>query len=66
VTEGYVVVLFGDKADGWCTLVRCPLGAAEWFPTEPAARDYCASIPAGFEPHILSIRRSVAAPNPVP
>lgn len=53
---GYVVVLFGSKADGWCTLSRCPLGSAEWFRTEEEARAYCDTVPSGLEPHILSVR----------
>lgn len=54
---GFVVVLFGDKADGWCTLEHCPLGSAEWFPTSSEARKYADSVPAGFQPHILIVSR---------
>ena len=53
--EGYVVVLFGGEADGWCTLNKCPLGTVEWFPTRQDAAQYCDTLPEGFEPHILSI-----------
>ena len=55
--DGYVVVLFGSKADGYCTLTRCPLGSAEWFPTRDEATAYCETLPYGFEPHILSVTR---------
>jgi len=54
---GYVVVLFGDKADGWCTLSRCPLGIARWFPTPDSAERYVESVPESFEPHILLVDR---------
>lgn len=52
---GYVVVLFGGSADGWCSLGKCPMGSVEWFPTTDAARRYADSVPEGFEPHILRV-----------
>jgi hypothetical protein len=55
VISGYVVVLFGGAADGWCTLGKCPMSPVEWFPTEEAARAYADWVPKGFEPHILHI-----------
>lgn len=62
--RGYVVVLFGDMADGWCALARCPLGTAEWFATRESAAMYCDTIPAGLQPHILSVRDATRAPLP--
>lgn len=53
---GYVVVLFGSEADGWCSLNKCPMGLVEWFPTREEARVYADSMPEAFEPHILSVR----------
>ncbi len=56
LTCGYIVVLFGGSADDWCDLARCPLGTAEWFPTREAAAEYCDTVPAGFQPHILTVK----------
>jgi len=58
VTRGYVVVLFGGKADSWCTLDHCPLGTAEWFSTSAEAKAYAETVPEGFQPHVLSVRSS--------
>jgi hypothetical protein len=55
IDRGYVVVLFGGTTDGWCTLPHCPVGTVEWFPTREAAAAYCDTVPAGFQPHILSV-----------
>lgn len=58
MTDGVVVVLFAaGPAEGWCTLNHCPLGTAEWFPSREAAGVYLASLPAGFQPHILTVHR---------
>jgi hypothetical protein len=56
---GYVVVLFGGDADGWCSLNKCPMGLVEWFPTRAEARAYADSTPESFEAHILSVSRAV-------
>lgn len=56
--HGYVVVLFGNKADGWCTLSQCPVGIAEWFPTSEAAHAYSDTLSVGFQPHVLMVKRT--------
>ncbi|MES2343830.1 MAG: hypothetical protein V4597_19345 [Pseudomonadota bacterium] len=61
---GYVVVLFGDPAEAWCTLCRCPLGTAQWFPTQTKAAEYAGSVPAGFVPHILLVAADPAQDHP--
>ena len=53
--NGYVVVLFGGKAEGYCTMDHCPLGTVEWFPTSDAAKAYAETVPEGLQPHILSV-----------
>jgi hypothetical protein len=52
---GYVVVLFGHEAEGWCPLNKCPMGQVEWFSSKSEARTYADTMPDGFEPHILSV-----------
>lgn len=52
---GYVVVLFGDPAEQWCTLGRCPLGTAQWFPDRAKAAEYASRVPAGFDPHLIGL-----------
>lgn len=54
---GYVVVLFGSDADGWCSLNKCPMGHVRWFADEDQARRYADSMPEAFEPHILLVER---------
>lgn len=53
--SGYVVVLFGGPSPGWCSCNRCPLGSVKWFADRDKAREYCDSVPEGFEPHVLSV-----------
>lgn len=57
VVRGWVVVLFGEPADGWCSLSECPLGTAEWFPTREDADRFCAGVPEGMQPHMLIVAR---------
>lgn len=52
---GYVMVLFGEPAEDWCTLPRCPLGTAQWFPDRAAAAEYARSVPTAFEPHLVAV-----------
>lgn len=54
---GYVVVLFGSPADGWCSLNKCPMAPVKWFETKNEARLYANEVPETFEPHILSVVR---------
>lgn len=59
--HGYVVVLFGSSADGWCGLNRCPMGLTAWFPTRQGAEQYMARMPKWTEPHVLSVLREAEA-----
>jgi hypothetical protein len=61
VVLGYAVVLFGDANEDWCGLSNCPLGSAQLFPDQDAARAYAASVPAGFEPHLILIESADCA-----
>lgn len=51
--DGVVVVLFGSNEG--CSLTRCPIGFAEWFPDRDRAAAYCATVPVDMEPHILRV-----------
>jgi hypothetical protein len=53
--HGYVVVLFGSSAEGWCSLNKCPMGLASWFPTRQGAEEYSSRMPGWTQPHILSV-----------
>ena len=53
--DGYVVILFGGSSGEWCSLNKCPMGSAEWFPTNEEARDYMSTLPEWTEPHLILV-----------
>lgn len=53
--SGYVVVLFGGAAEGWCDLNHCPMEAVGPFDTGDQARQEAARFPDGFRAHVLTL-----------
>ncbi len=53
--DPHIVILYGGPADGFCTLNRCPIAVHGVFPTREAAHEYAATLPAGFQPHVLPV-----------
>lgn len=54
--SGYVVVLFGGSADGWCDLNRCPMYAIGPYLTSEDAHAAAEDQPAWTQPHILRLK----------
>lgn len=56
MTGGYVVVVFGGPADGWCDLNRCPMYAVGPFDTSEQAHAACEGFPEWQMPHVLRVK----------